>query len=305
MNPKNSHVEKALYAGIVVLMGAIAAFSSVLIASSTSKHEVVVAPVIEDVQKENPYAEVLLSAKAGIVYDLVTGETLYEKNADSQLPLASLTKMLTVYTARTMISSGTSVSVSATAMQSEGDSGFLPGDTFTFNDLAKMALVASSNDAASAIAEETNRRDSSSRVTASVLTAANLNQTYVLNATGLDENTNVSGGYGSARDIAELAGLILKQIPEIAEATTKSHIQTVSTTGKVFEVTNTNPDIEKIAGARFSKTGFTDLAGGNLAIVVDVGINHPISVVVLGSTREERFTDVQKLLKATSNYFTL
>ena len=47
------------------------------------------------------------------------------------------------------------------------------------------------------------------------------------------------------------------------------------------------------------KTGFTDLAGGNLAIVFEAGPLYPIAVVVLGSTAEDRFTDVEKLVWAT------
>ena len=43
------------------------------------------------------FAQVPLEAKAAIVYDLVTKEVLYAKNADAQLPLASLTKLLTMY----------------------------------------------------------------------------------------------------------------------------------------------------------------------------------------------------------------
>jgi D-alanyl-D-alanine carboxypeptidase len=44
------------------------------------------------------------------------------------------------------------------------------------------------------------------------------------------------------------------------------------------------------------KTGFTDLAGGNLAIVFDVGLAHPVVAVVLGSSEEGRFSDMQKLV---------
>jgi D-alanyl-D-alanine carboxypeptidase len=52
-----------------------------------------------------------------------------------------------------------------------------------------------------------------------------------------------------------------------------------------------------------SKTGFTDLAGGNLAIVFDAGVNHPVAVVVLGSTEDSRFTDVSELVGATLAHF--
>ena len=52
-----------------------------------------------------------------------------------------------------------------------------------------------------------------------------------------------------------------------------------------------------------SKTGFTDLAGGNLALVFDAGIEHPIAVVVLGSSKKERFTDASALVAAAFAHF--
>jgi D-alanyl-D-alanine carboxypeptidase len=45
------------------------------------------------------------------------------------------------------------------------------------------------------------------------------------------------------------------------------------------------------------KTGTTDLAGGNLAIVFDIGLAHPITAVVLGSSERGRFTDMRKLVE--------
>ena len=53
--------------------------------------------------------------------------------------------------------------------------------------------------------------------------------------------------------------------------------------------------IESIPGAEVSKTGFTDLAGGNLGVIVDVSVGHPVAIIVLGSTRNGRFEDVRIL----------
>src|SRR5262249_45979479 len=105
------------------------------------------------VSKSNAYEEMKLSAKAAIVYDLSTGKVLYEKNAEAQLPLASLTKLLTLYAASAALSPKSEVSISARALAQDGDNGFEEGETFAFEDIARLALVASSNDAAEAIAE--------------------------------------------------------------------------------------------------------------------------------------------------------
>jgi D-alanyl-D-alanine carboxypeptidase len=115
--------------------------------------------------------------------------------------------------------------------------------------------------------------------------------------------TSVSGAYGSARDMARLAGALVARAPDIAEATTNALAEATSEEGATFVVKNTDPIVDTIPGLLLSKTGFTDLAGGNLAIVFDVGLNHPIAVVVLGSSKEARFTDSTALIAATLAHF--
>ncbi len=62
---------------------------------------------------------------------------------------------------------------------------------------------------------------------------------------------------------------------------------------------NTNEALGEIPGLLMGKTGFTDLAGGNLAVVFEAGPARPIVVVVLGSTREGRFADMRILVETT------
>jgi D-alanyl-D-alanine carboxypeptidase len=57
----------------------------------------------------------------------------------------------------------------------------------------------------------------------------------------------------------------------------------------------TNQAIESLPGAEASKTGYTDMAGGNLGVVVDISLGHPVVIVVLGSTKEGRFRDMSIL----------
>jgi D-alanyl-D-alanine carboxypeptidase len=61
---------------------------------------------------------------------------------------------------------------------------------------------------------------------------------------------------------------------------------------------NTNEALEHLPGLIASKTGYTDLAGGNLAIVFDKGIGHHFVAVVLGSSRQGRFSDMRALMEA-------
>ena len=116
-------------------------------------------------------------------------------------------------------------------------------------------------------------------------------------AAGLDENERI-GGMGTALDVAKLFGVARKLYPEILEATTRTRVTTVASNGRISGIPNTNQEITNLFGAEVSKTGFTDSAGGNLGVVVDVALGHPVVIVVLGSTREERFSDTERLYKA-------
>ncbi len=251
------------------------------------------------------FANVPIEAEAAIVYDLSTGQTLYAKNADAQLPLASLTKLLTVYAALSELPPNTPITISASATRLGSPRAFSVGQTFALADLARLTLTASLNDGAEAIAEATASRESRSQneMLAGAAAALNLKQTYAVNGSGLDVNAAISGGYGSAHDLARLAGALVQKAPDVAEATTNSSAQAVSEGGKSFNVMNTDPMIGSVPNLLLSKTGYTDLAGGNLAIVFDSGIGHPIAVVVLGSSQKARFTDSTMLIAATFAHF--
>jgi len=254
---------------------------------------------------QNPYVGVPITGQAAIVYDLSNGQTLFSQNADRTLPLASLTKLLSVYAGVRQLEPTTPITLSSSSVAVEGESGLLAGETFAFADLARFALVGSSNDAAQAITEELSRRTGTptSALMASAAVSVGLSATQATNGTGLDIDLLTSGGYGSARDIALLAGELVKQAPGIAKATTHPAISMQSAAGVTHSVSNTNQGAVAVPGILLSKTGYTDLAGGNLVVVFDSGIDHPIAVVVLGSTIEGRFTDVNRLVRATQQHF--
>lgn len=251
------------------------------------------------------FARMPLEASAVVVYDLATKETLYEKNADAQLPLASLTKLLTVYSAFAELSPNTPIAIPAAAVRTDFPRAFSEGQIFSLDDLARLTLTASLNDGATAIASATARHKNRSQTETLRLAAAalGLSQTYAVNGNGLDMNAAVSGGYGSARDMARLAGALAAFAPAVAAATTQDSAQAVSAGGTSFMVKNTNPIVGTIPRLLLSKTGYTDLAGGNLALVFDAGIGHPIAVVVLGSSPSARFTDGAALVAAALAHF--
>jgi D-alanyl-D-alanine carboxypeptidase len=97
---------------------------------------------------------------------------------------------------------------------------------------------------------------------------------------------------------------ILVIYPEILAPTTQSATRVYNTAGAYHDVDNTNAIATQIPNLLGSKTGYTDLAGGNLTVAFDLGLNRPIIITVLGSTRDARFSDVLELVAAVQESVT-
>lgn len=249
------------------------------------------------------FDELDITAASVFVWDVKEQKSLYSKNADDQLPLASLTKLMTALVAENLLNETDTIPIEETAVAQEGESFFRVGDSFSFKNLLDLTLVTSSNDGAFALASA-GGATLTDEETAALLFIKEMNaqaekigmsSTFFTNPTGLDTDEKVSGSYGSARDVAFLVEHIIKHDPDILSATRESHIALKSHSGLFFDAHNTNESVNQIAGILGSKTGYTELAGGNLVVVFDVGLNHPVIVSVLGSTQEGRFSDVAKI----------
>lgn len=252
-----------------------------------------------------------IKAKSVYVYDVKNGVAIYKKNSDTQLPLASLTKMMMALTAIDMLPKNTEVTIKKEFLVEDGDSGLLANESWKLKDLLDFSLVSSSNDGARSIASvigaesiktadyNLGRKDFISKMNKKAK-ELNLNQTFFVNETGLDEGA-VSGAYGSAEDVESLMHYILVHNPEILEPTKNKSLSFDSDT-KEHTAKNTNSLVARIPGLLASKTGYTDMAGGNLAVAFDPSIGNPFIVVVMGSTIDGRFEDMDKLVKATVQY---
>ncbi len=253
-----------------------------------------------------------IRATAAYVYDVATGRALYAKNADEALPLASITKLMTTLIAEELVSPNTTITIPKAAVSQAGSSGLAWGEVFTGTALRDYAMLASSNDAAYSIAYAVGKNidDHANDPVNTFVTAMNVRAKELqlptlqfYNATGLDISPTAAGAYGSARDINFLMAYILEHHPEILEATRESSDRIYNTAGQYHDADNTNPVINRIPNLIGSKTGYTDLAQGNLTIAFDMGYNRPIIITVLGSTYAERFSDVVTLANAVSKAF--
>ena len=256
-----------------------------------------------------PFSNIDIKAKAAYVWDVSKQKALYKKNSDEQLPLASITKLMTALVAQEILSENTTVAISDTAIRQDGDSGLLSGERFNRQKLSDLMLMSSSNDGAYALAASAGKLLDASKPASAFVKAMNiradelgLHQTYFKNPTGLDISKTKAGAYGSAKDIAFLMEYILTHEASILDATTDLENRIYSDDGFFHDAQNTNYYIKEIPGLLASKTGYTDLAGGNLVIAFDAGLNRPIIISVLGSSYNERFTDVQALVKEVQEY---
>lgn len=263
----------------------------------------------EETSTIKPFSEVSITGEAAYVWDVQAQRALYKKEADTQLPLASVTKLMTALVAHELLSEQSAVTIGNQAILQDGDSGLLQNETFSRGTLSDLVLMSSSNDGAYALAVAAGRLLQSKTPAEAFVHAMNiraeelsLHNTFFKNPTGLDISTTEGGAYGTAKDMAFLMEHIVLHQPDILKATKDDQERLYSRDGIYHDAVNTNYYINEIPGLIGSKTGYTDLAGGNLVIAFDAGLNHPIVISVLGSTQQERFTDVLALVAEVQKY---
>lgn len=274
------------------------------VALETASEDVGDSPTPSPALHEDPFADVVLEARAAYVWDVSAGRALYAKNAHAQLPLASLTKLMTGVIAYETYDQDEPITITLDAITQDGENGFEDGDTWSVGELLGFTMISSSNDGAYALAAaagalETPEGGGFLDHMNAKAQELGLAQTYFTNPTGLDATALESGSYGSARDMAFLMEYIIKHTPGVVARTTEAMAVFRSESGEMHTATNTNPSIQLVANALGSKTGYTELAGGNLVVAFDAGLNHPIIIAVLHSSREGRFSDVETLLERT------
>ncbi len=250
-------------------------------------------------------SEVEVRGKSAYVWDVKAEQALYSKNEDKALPLASITKLMTSLLAYELVAADTDVKLSSSAVSQEGGGGLATGEDFSMGQLNKLALISSSNDAAYALGANAGAllgdQDPSRQFVAGMNLKAQelkLDTLEFKNTTGLDLSPSEPGAVGSAKDVSYLMEYILQNYPELIESTTLGGARIYNSQGEYHDIENTNEVIYAIPNLLGSKTGYTDLAGGNLTVAFDAGMDRPIIVTVLGSTREERFSDVLRLVNA-------
>ncbi len=236
-----------------------------------------------------------LSCKAALLMDSATGTVLYENNSHEKMPMASVTKIMTMLIAMENIDSGKMsyddiVTGSAYAKSMGGSTIFLDeGEQLSVNDILKGIAVASGNDAAVAMAEHI-AGSAPAFVEMMNKRAAELGMkdTHFVNCNGLDAD----GHYSSAYDIALMSRELLKH-PGIHKFTT---IWMDSLRDGKFTLSNTNKLVRFYDGCTGLKTGSTSKAGFCISATAKRNNMHLIAVIMAAPTSKQRQADASALL---------
>ncbi len=244
-----------------------------------------------------------IDAHAAAVYDFTKNTSLYGINDSLPLPLASLTKLMTVRVAMKTVKEDARYTVKKDDITDDAGTGFVPGDTYSVHDLLEAALISSSNSAATMLAKSTGL-SKAAFISLMNFEAKNLGLASLRyeSVTGLDTEGLVPTAVGSASDTVRLLYQNTLDMPGIMELGTRPTDTIRSTSGRTIELSNTDTIVKNIALLKASKTGYTVSAGGNLAVVWREPRGDILGAAVLGSSPSGRFTDILALHDASDLY---
>lgn len=236
-----------------------------------------------------------LNAKSAILMEEATGNILYESNPDEKLPIASVTKVMTMLLIMEAVDNGKislddMVTVSENAMSYGGSTMFLEtGEQLTVNDMLKGIAVASANDGCVAMAEHLAGSESAFvDMMNEKAKELGMENTHFMNTNGLDEDDH----YSSARDVAIMSRELMKH--ETIFNYTSIWMDTLR--GGKFQLANTNKLIRFYDGANGLKTGSTSKALCCLSAAAKRNDMQLIAVVLGAPTSAERFASAKSLL---------
>ena len=241
-------------------------------------------------------ADLSLPCRAAILVDQATGTVLYEKNADQPMPIASITKVMTLLLTFEAVHAGkfslsSPVPVSAHAAGMGGSQIWLePGEQFTLDEMLRAICVSSANDAAVAVAELVGGSEGAFVALMNAKAAElGMSGTTFKNACGLDTEGHLS----TARDVAVMSRAILTECPEVLHY---SGIWTDTLRGGETMLVNTNKLLRRYDGITGLKTGTTGGAGVCISASASRDGLDLIAVVLGSNSSAERFEAATALL---------
>ena len=247
-------------------------------------------------------AEFNINAKTAILQDYLSGEILYEKEADMSIYPASMTKIMTSIIAFDLIKKGQLsmnekfiVSENAWRLANAGYSSMfiMVGDEVSVENLLKGIIVASGNDACIAIAEGiAGTEENFAEIMNEKASEIGMTNTNFANSSGINDPEN----YSTVRDIAMMSRYLIKNHPEYYELFKETKFTWDRTGGDPITQGNRNPLLYKRLGVDGIKTGYLAVEKYSLASSMKKDERRLIAVASGFQTKNARSTGSIKIL---------
>ncbi len=247
-------------------------------------------------------ASVDVKARTAILQDFLSGEILYEKEADRSIYPASMTKIMTSIIAFDLIKSGDLkldekfiISEKAWRLSTAGYSSMfvMVGDEVSVENLLKGIIVASGNDACIALAEGIAGTEEEFAI---LMTAKaqelGMKNTNFSNSSGINDPDN----YSTVRDILIMSHYLIKEHPEYYQWFSEKEFTWDRTGGDPITQGNRNPLLYKNFGADGIKTGYLAVERYSLASSIERKGRRLIAVGSGFETKNARSKESTKLL---------
>ena len=233
--------------------------------------------------------------KALLLCEVNTGQVVFSQNPDFRLPMASITKVMSLLLWAEDIEAGKlsldeKIKASSAAASTEGSVIWLTaGEELTAAELLEAVIINSANDACVALAE---RSDGSEAAFVKRMNTRakqlGMTGTRYTNCVGFDD----SGHYSTARDIATVTAELMKH--DVYRGWFLTWLDYLR--GGETQLVNTNKLVRSYKGLLGGKTGTTDNAGRCLTACAERGGLRFVAVSLGCETDEERFASVSDLL---------
>ena len=251
---------------------------------------------------DNSNAAFDIKARTAILQDYLSGEILFEKDADKSIYPASMTKIMTAIIAFDLIRSGDLnldekflVSENAWRLSSAGYSSMfiMVGDEVSVENLLKGIIIASGNDACVALAEGiAGTEDEFAVMMTAKAKELGMDNTNFANSSGINNTENVS----TVRDIMLMSRYLIKEFPEEYKYFAEKEFTWDRTGGDPITQGNRNPLLYKSLGADGIKTGYLAVEKYSLASSVERNGRRLIAVGSGFNTKNDRSRESAKLL---------
>lgn len=258
-------------------------------------------------------------AKNAVVFDSYDKKFLYAKNAEEITSLASLAKIITadvfINLNELRRERGHEIKeisiIKRNAGYNQGDKNLINGEKWRPENLIRYTLITSSNLATESIVKSVVDDEIVFTLLMKKHTKDMGFKNFTFNnSSGLPiivknkkTEKRIPGALGTAKEISLLFDQIFRNNKFIADASIIQKAKFINLSGNKHQVENVNFALSQIPNVIAGKTGTTDEAGGNVAIILEIKDKRYV-IVVLGSTIEARYDDLAKLASTTEAFAT-